>query len=64
MASTLSVKLIDATTVTYTPQPAATDVIAAKTAAQRLGSPAASGFWDDAGVFHPATAIVSVTVNP
>lgn len=62
-ATTLSIKLVDATTVTFTPNPGVNDVIAGKTAAQNLGGPNNSGFWDDANVFHPASAIVSITVN-
>lgn len=58
MASTLTVKLSDATTVTWTM--AATDLVVAKATAQQI--PSNGGFFDDVGVFHPATAVVSVTI--
>jgi hypothetical protein len=58
--SSLSIKLVDGTTVTWTlPVSSWPD---AQAYAQNTA--VNSGFWDDNKVWHPASAILSVTVTP
>lgn len=55
--NTLSVTLVNGTNVTATLT--TNDWPDAKTSAQNFGK---YGFYDDAGVFHPGTAVLSVTI--
>lgn len=57
--STLTIKLTDTTNVTMTLTTASWPD--ARQAAQDLGNK--KGFFDDAGVWHPSSAIVSVTIS-
>lgn len=57
--STLTIKLVDASTVTLTIP--TTDAPSAKKYIQQI--PRDTGFYDDAGVFHPSSAILSITLS-
>lgn len=57
--STLTIKLVDASTVTMTLVTANNPD--AKASAQNIVK--SGGFFDDAGVYHPSSAILNITIS-